>query len=156
MNPPCVQQAGAVLPLAGSCACFLLYAVEVGCEAAVVAVAGFLFDVPVLLQIADRTLDRALGETEIDRDGLDPRPTFAFGRGHALEVHVDGLRPVRQAVVGVNRIKIADGLTSYVLMWVVSASGFGSFPLSAGFLPVFRCFTGYFSRIASMSSSRPA
>ena len=146
----------AQFPLGGELRLLSLYMVAVGREAAVVAVAVFLFDVPVFLQIADRALDRALGETEIDRDGLDPRPAFAFGRGHALEVHVDGLRPVRQAVVGVNRIKIADGLTSYVLMWVVSASGFGSFPLSAGFLPVFRCFTGYFSRIASMSSSRPA
>lgn len=99
------------------------HAVEITREAAVVAVAGFLLDVPVSLQIGKGALNRAFGHAEIGRDGFDPRPAFALGGGHALEVHVDRLGPVRDAVVGIDRIKIADGVTSYVLTSGVFSSG---------------------------------
>ena len=82
----------------------------------------FLLYVPVLHQIGNRTLDRAFGKAEIGGNSLYARPAFALGGGHALEVHIDGFRPVRQAVVSVDSIKIANGVTSYVLMCVVGLS----------------------------------
>lgn len=97
----------------------------------------FLLNVPMLLQIGNRTFYCASGEAEIGRDGLDPRPALAFGGGHALEVHVDCLGPVRQAAVGVDRVKIADGVTSYVLICGASFSTFPSF----GFLSFFLVFS---------------
>ena len=77
--------------------------------------AGFLLNVPVPFQICKGALDRAFGKAEIDRDSLDARPAFSLGGGHAFEVHIDRLGPMRQAVVGVDRVKIADLTTSYVL-----------------------------------------
>ena len=67
-------------------------------------------------QVGDGAFDRALGKAKISGDSLDPRPAFALGGRHTLEVHIDRLGTVRQAVVSVDGIKIADGATSYVLI----------------------------------------
>lgn len=92
------------------------HAIEIAREAAVVTVAVFLLDVAMLFQIGKGPLDRAFGKAEIGGNGLDPRPALALGGRHAFEVHIDRFGPVRQAVVGVDGIKIADLTTSYVLM----------------------------------------
>ena len=119
------------------------HAVEVAGKAAVVAVAGFFLDVPVPFQIGNGALDRAFGHAEIGRDGLDPRPAFTFGGGHALEVHVDRLGPMWQAVVGVDRVKITDLTTSYVLTCEAGVSVAGS--ASSLFLAPLLIRGGYFA-----------
>ena len=98
--------------------------VEIAGEAAVFAVTVFLLQVAVPFQIGEGAFYRAPGEAEIGRDGLDPRPALAFGGGHALEVHVDGFCPMRQVVVGIDRVKIADGVTSLYYREVVFATQF--------------------------------
>ena len=114
MNPSSVQQTGAVSPwrelrLSSS------PAVEVAGEAAVIAVAVLIFEVAVFLQIGYGSLDRAFRQPKIGRDGLDPRPAFDLGGGHALEIHIDRFGSVWQAVVGIDGFKIADLTTPYVL-----------------------------------------
>lgn len=93
----------------------LLYSVEVRCKTAVVAVARLFLKVAVLLQILDGALDSGAGEAEVIGDALDPRPALALGRGHALEVYIDRLGPVRQAVVSVDGIEVADAITPLCL-----------------------------------------
>ena len=103
--------------------------------------AGFLFDVPMPFQIGNSAFDSAFGETEIGRDGLDPRPAFTLGGRHALEVYIDRLGPVRQAVVGVDRIKIADLTTSYVLTCEAGISS--AVPASSLFFAPLLALIGY-------------
>lgn len=93
------------------------------------------------LQIGKGPLDRAFGETEISSDGLDARPAFALGGRHALEVYIDRLGPVRQAVVGVDRIKIADLTTSYVLTCEAGISS--AVPASSLFFAPLLALIGY-------------
>ena len=116
----------------------------------------FLLNVPMLLQIGNRTFYCASGEAEIGRDGLDPWPAFSLGGGHALEVHVDCLGPVWQAAIGIDRIKITDGVTPYVLMCGALFSAFPSMGFLSFFLVFSRCFGGYLAWIASTNSARPA
>ena len=116
--------------------------------------AGFLLDVPVPFQIGNGPLDRAFGEPKINCDSPDARPAFALGGGHALEVYVDGFRPVRQAVVGVDGVKIADPTTSYVLTCEAGVSA--AVPASSLFFAPLLTLGGYFTWIAATSSSRPA
>lgn len=71
-------------------------------------------DVAMRLQIGKGPLDRTLRETEIDGDGLNARPAFSLGCRHTLKIHIDSLCPMRQAVVGVDAVKIANQATSYV------------------------------------------
>lgn len=140
MNPSSVQHTGADFPWRGAAP--LLYPVEVGRETAVIAVAVFSLDVAMRLQIGKGPLDRAFGESEIDRDGLDPRPAFSLGGGHAFEIHIDRFGPVRQAVVGVDRVKIADLTTSYVLTCEAGVSA--AVPASSPFLAPLIALGGYF------------
>ena len=116
----------------------------------------FLLNVPMLLQIGNRTFYCASGEAEIRRDGLDPWPAFSLGGGHALEVHVDCLGPVRNTVVSVDCVKKADSITSYVLTCGASFSTFPSLDFLSVFLVFSRCFGGYLAWIASTNSARPA
>ena len=76
----------------------------------------FLLYIPMPFQIGDCAFDRALGKAEISGDSLDAGPAFALGGRHTLEVHIDRLGAVRQTVIRIDGIKIADGVTSYVLM----------------------------------------
>lgn len=92
------------------------HAIEIACEAAVVAVTVFLLYIPMPFQIGNRALDCAFGKTEVGGDGLYAGPAFALRGRHTLEVHIDRLGAVRQAVIRIDGIKIADGVTSYVLM----------------------------------------
>lgn len=133
----------AQLSLGGELRLFSFHAVKVAREAAVIAVAGFLFYVPMPLQIANGALDRAPGKTEIDRDGLDARPAFPLGGGHAFEVHIDRLGPVRQAVVRVDGVKIADPITSYVLTCEAGVSA--AAPTSSLFFAPLLTLGGYFA-----------
>lgn len=105
--------------------------------------AGFLFNVPVPLEIGKGALDRAFGHAEIGRNGLDPRPAFALGGRHALEIHIDRFSPMRQAVVGVDGVKIADPTTSYVLTCEADVSVAGS--ASSLFLAPLLILGGYFA-----------
>lgn len=105
-----------------------------------------------LFQISKGTLDGGAGEAKVGRNGVDPRPAFPFGRGHTFEVHVYCLGTVRQPVIGIDGIKIADPTTSYVLTWGAAVFGIDFAALSS--LVVF--LHGYFSIIARISSSRPA
>ena len=98
------------------------HAVKIAREAAVVAVAILLLNIAMCLQIGESTLDRTFGEAEIRSDGLDPRPTFALGGRNAFEIHIDRLGPMRQAVVGIDRVKKADSTTSYVLTYEAGVS----------------------------------
>lgn len=118
------------------------YAIEIGGKAAIVAVAVFSLDVAMHLQIGKSPLDRAIGESEIDRDGLDPRPAFSLGGRHAFEIHIDRFGPVRQAVVGVDRVKIADLTTSYVLTCEAGVSA--AVPASSPFFAPLLALGGYF------------
>ena len=122
MNLSSVQELGAARPWRRAAP--LLYPVEVGRETAVVAVAVFSLDVAVRLQIGNGPLDRAFGEPKINCDSPDARPAFALGGGHALEVHVDCLGPVRNTVVSVDCVKKADSITSLYYREVVFATQF--------------------------------
>ena len=119
------------------------HTIEITCEAAVVAVAVFSLDVAMHLQIGKSPLDSAFGHAEIDRDSLDPRPTFSLGGGHALEIHINRLGPMRQTVVGVDGVKIADPTTSYVLTCEAGVSVAGS--ASSLFLAPLLILGGYFA-----------
>lgn len=103
--------------------------------------AVFSLDVAMHLQIGNGALNRAFGETEIGRDGLDARPAFTPGGGHALEIHIDRLGPMRQAVVGVDRVKIADLITSYVLTCEAGISS--AVPASSLFFAPLLALIGY-------------
>lgn len=95
----------------------------------------FFLDIPVHLQIGDRAFHRAPGEAKISGNGFDPKPAFTLGGRHAFKVHVDGFCPVRQAGVGIDCVKITDGITSsrFDMRSIVFC-----FPF-IGFLIVFPC-----------------
>lgn len=114
MTHPSVQQTGAVLPWRGEPR-LSLYGVHIACKAAIITVAGCFLYVAMVLQIDNGALDGGAGETEVGGYGIDPRPALARGGRHALEIHIDRLCAVRQAVICVDGVKIADGSTSYVL-----------------------------------------
>lgn len=94
-------------------------------------------------QIAKGALDRAPGEAEIGSNSLDSWPAFALGGRHAFEIHIDGLCPVRQAVVGVDGVKITDSTTSYVLTCDAGVST--AVPASSLFLAPPLTLGGYFA-----------
>ena len=81
--------------------------VQIGRVAAVVAVAGFPFQIAVLFQVGQRPLDGGAGEGQIGGDGVDPGPAHPLGGGATLEVHVHGLCPVGQGTVTVDAVEIA-------------------------------------------------
>lgn len=132
----------------------LLYPIEIGREAAVVAVAQFFLKVAVLLQIFDGSLDGGAGEAEVSGYGFNPWPAFALGGRHTAQVHVYRLSPVRDILVGIDNIEVTNDFTPYVLMRVAGCSSDFRFGRSSAdlFLSFGRCF----SRIAYSRSSRPA
>ena len=110
--------------------------------AAVISIAIFLFYIPVHLQVGNRAFHRAPGEPKIGSDSFDPRPTLTLGGGHAFEVHIDCFRPMRQIAVGIDCVKIADGITSSRFdMWSIALW----FPFN-GLLIVSSCVLSLFRR----------
>lgn len=101
----------------------------------------FFLYIAVLLQIGNGALDRAFGKAEIDRDSFDARPAFPLGGRHTLEIHIDGFCPMRQAVVGVDGVKIADPITAYVLTCGAGVSA--AVPASSLFFAPLLALIGY-------------
>lgn len=106
VNPGWGQQQGAASPWREAAPC-LFDAVQIGRVAAVVTEAGLPFQIAVLFQIGQCSLDGGAGEGQIGGDGVDPGPAHPLGGGAALEIHVHGLCPVGQGPVAVDAVKIA-------------------------------------------------
>ena len=104
--------------------------------------AVFFLYIAVRLQIGNGPLDRAFGEPKTNCDSLDARPAFSLGGRHAFEVHIDRLGTMRQAVVGVDGVKIADLTTSYVLTCEAGVSA--AVPASSLFFAPLLALGGYF------------
>ena len=114
MDPSWVQRTGIVAPW--RLCLFLSHGVEIGGAAAVGPVTGQAFQIAMLLQLAQRPLDRAAGEIQVSRDGADAGPAFMLCVTPVTEVHVDGSGPVGQQVIGIDGVKIAHSVSSSKLV----------------------------------------
>lgn len=110
LDPGWVQQNGAPPPWREGAPCLLLEPIEVGCVAAVRAVAGGLGEISPLHELIQRPLDGAAGQAEICGDGLDPRPAGAAWIGPVPEIDVDRLAAVGKLRVRIDGVKVSRGI----------------------------------------------